>query len=116
MRHSVVFNKLSRSFFNLVPLLIVVVMVAATVTSCESSGVNRALSGITKNGTLEVNSTPDNAKVYINSRYAGRTPLRVSANEGQCLVEVRKKGYQTSESWPKIRKGHLEVLEIKLEH
>jgi len=50
-------------------------------------------------GKVRVTSSPDNARVYIDGRYYGKTPITVSGLEyGEHSVEVYKKGYR---SWTK---------------
>jgi hypothetical protein len=68
------------------------------------------------NGRLEVNTTPDRAKVYVDGIYFGMSPLRAETDPGVHKVEVKIKGYKTASEKVSIRKGESTELELTLEH
>ncbi|WP_283745141.1 PEGA domain-containing protein [Sideroxydans sp. CL21] len=68
------------------------------------------------NGMLEVNTTPDRAKVYVDGIYFGMSPLRAETDPGVHKVEVKIKGYKTASEKVSIRKGESTELELTLEH
>lgn len=65
---------------------------------------------------LEVNTTPDRAKVYVDGIYFGMSPLRAETDPGVHKVEVKIKGYKTASEKVSIRKGESTELELTLEH
>jgi pSer/pThr/pTyr-binding forkhead associated (FHA) protein len=52
------------------------------------------ISTTAKKGSLEVSSTPDKAKVYINDQYKGDTPLKLDLDVGTYNLKITKSGYQ----------------------
>lgn len=50
-------------------------------------------------GGLEIRSEPNGAKVWVNGREMGLTPLVMSAKAGQYLVRVFREGYEVYEEW-----------------
>jgi len=52
------------------------------------------ISTTAKKGSLEVSSTPDKAKVYINDQYKGDTPLKLDLDIGTYNLKITKSGYQ----------------------
>lgn len=68
------------------------------------------------NGVLVVNTVPTRAKVYVDGVYFGMSPLRVEADLGVRMVEVKLKGYKTASEKVSIRKGESTELEMTLEH
>lgn len=46
------------------------------------------------NYRLSINSSPSNARVYINGNYEGRTPLTTTLREGQYNVQLTSDGYE----------------------
>jgi len=55
--------------------------------------VNFFASSSQKLGKLEIKTTPDNAKVYTNGQYRGKTPVLLSLETGTYNVRVEKNGY-----------------------
>ncbi len=64
-----------------------------TVTAGSLNVINVTLQ---MNGTLYVVSTPSGASVYINGKYMGKTPLKLSLVPGNYTVKIEKSGYQTA--------------------
>lgn len=56
-------------------------------------------------GTLSITSSPTNAEVYVDGRFAGFTPLRWGDRPGSIEVEVRRDGYQTESRRVNVRPG-----------
>jgi len=52
------------------------------------------ISTTAKKGSLDVSSTPDKAKVYINDQYKGDTPLKLDLDIGTYNLKITKSGYQ----------------------
>ena len=52
------------------------------------------ISTTAKKGSLDVSSTPDKAKVYINNEYKGDTPLKLDLDVGTYSLKISKSGYQ----------------------
>ncbi|MCP4146288.1 MAG: PEGA domain-containing protein [bacterium] len=45
---------------------------------------------------LSVSSDPDGAKVFVNGKYAGMTPIKLELKAGEmCTIEFKKDGYKT---------------------
>lgn len=56
-------------------------------------------------GTLSITSSPANAEVYIDGRFAGFTPLRWGERPGNVTVEVRRDGFETESRRVNVRPG-----------
>ena len=65
-------------------------------------------------GTLDVNSSPSGAKVYINGAYRGRTPLSLGLNPGTYDLELRLSGYQTYRARVQVRAGQTSRVSPRL--
>ncbi|MBE7559413.1 PEGA domain-containing protein [bacterium] len=86
------------------------------VSACDSGRqVSRGLSNLTNYGSLEVRSQPSGARVYVDNKYVGATPERVSLNRGKHLVLVKKSGYRTAEVWTDVAAGQNSVVDVNLE-
>ncbi len=72
------------------------------------------LTQVAKNGTLEVTSTPDKAKVYINNDYKGDTPLTLKLNIGTYNLKITKSGYQDYTDTIKIEENKILKISPKL--
>ena len=70
---------------------------------------------ISENATLEIISSPSDAKVYINDRYYGKTPLTVELPAGTYTISVKKEGYETYTETITLRAGDARTIEITLE-
>ena len=102
--------------YNRVALALVLVA-ALGLSACEGSrgNVSRSVSGITNNGSLEVRSTPEGARVYVNNHFEGTTPHRMNLDRGVHRVVVEKPGYQRYEEWSQVEPGKKVVIEARLE-
>ena len=56
-------------------------------------------------GTLQIESNPSGAKVYVDNAYRGRTPLAFALNPGIHSVDVRLDGYQPYSARVQVRAG-----------
>jgi formylglycine-generating enzyme required for sulfatase activity len=56
-------------------------------------------------GTLVVMSNVDEAMIYINDKYKGKTPFKMKINAGTYTVTLKKEGYITSEETVILTKG-----------
>jgi len=79
--------------------------VRVQVRAGQTSRVSPRLVPVVTTGTLVVDSTPQGAEVYINGAYQGRTPLRLSLNDGTYEVELRLPGYETYKARVRVRAG-----------
>jgi hypothetical protein len=55
--------------------------------------------------TLVVDSRPTGAEVYVDGRLQGRTPLRLTLNEGTYRVELRLPGYEPYQATVRVERG-----------
>jgi len=62
-----------------------------------------------KEGTLEIQSTPPGAKVWLNGKEMGATPLSLSVKVGNYLVRVFREGYEVHEEWVQAAAGRKAV-------
>jgi hypothetical protein len=67
-----------------------------------------------REGGLEIRSEPAGAKVWVNGKEMGFTPLAVSAQTGQYLVRVFKGGYEVYEEWVQIEGGGRKNVRVSL--
>ena len=65
-------------------------------------------------GGLEIRSEPNEAKVWVNGREMGLTPLVMSAKAGQYLVRVFREGYEVYEEWVQIEGGGQKDVRVSL--
>lgn len=56
-------------------------------------------------GEIEIVTTPDIAKVYINDRYYGTTPLKTKISEGSHVYKIQLANYETITNYFSIQKG-----------
>lgn len=99
-----------------IAILALAACLALAVAGCQTSGTS--YSSIRRSlgrGSLKVTSDPPNARVYINHRYAGRTPFAEGFKRGELYVMVKKAGYRTAGEWPQIIGGQTVDLHFKLE-
>ncbi len=91
-------------------------LIALAGLGCDSSrNISRGISNLTNNGGLEVRSEPSRARIYVDNRYVGYTPMRLSLDRGSHLVELRKPGYKEAEVWRTVETGRSATLEVTLE-
>ncbi|MBC7195055.1 MAG: PEGA domain-containing protein, partial [Caldisericia bacterium] len=69
---------------------------------------------VSKKGSLEVTSTPSQAKVYINNDYKGDTPLTLELNIGTYNLKITKSGYQDYTDTIKIEENKILKISPKL--
>lgn len=65
-------------------------------------------------GTLEIESMPEGAAVYINGEHIGQTPLRKTYEDGTYDVKVLLSGYQTYARKIAIEKQNTSLIRAKL--
>ena len=65
-------------------------------------------------GTLSITSSPTNAEVYVDGRFAGFTPLRWGDRPGSVEVEVRRDGYQPESRRVNVRPGAVSDVSFDL--
>ncbi len=58
-----------------------------------------------RTGTLNLDSNPRGAEVYVNGEPRGRTPLTLVLNEGSYRVEFRLPGYQPYQTMVRVERG-----------
>lgn len=62
-------------------------------------------------GSLWINSNPSNAKVYLNDKYRGTSPIKIgNLNQGYYTVKVEKSGYEVWES--KVQVTPLQTTQV----
>ena len=69
-------------------------------------------------GTLVINSTPDNAEVFLDGKSVGRTPFREQVEEGRHSIEICRTGYNSLTKIVQIKRKTVTsftdaVLEVK---
>lgn len=64
--------------------------------------------------TLEVNSDPPGAEIFVDGELMGQTPASLQLSSGQHSVELRKKGHSPSRKKVSIVNGVKESLEFSL--
>lgn len=64
--------------------------------------------------TLEVNSNPPGAEIFVDGELMGQTPASLQLSSGQHSVELRKKGHSTSRKTVSIVNGVKESLDFSL--
>ena len=67
-----------------------------------------------KESLIVINSSPENANIYVNNRYQGITPVRLPDLEGKVSVKIIKDGYK---DWTKkldMKKGQTENIFAEL--
>jgi len=58
-----------------------------------------------RTGTLLLESSPSGAEVYLNGQLRGRTPLRLTLDEGTYRVELRLPGYEPYAASVRVERG-----------
>jgi len=66
-------------------------------------------------GTLFVTSSPEGARVYVDDRFVGTTPVRYGAEVGNHVVNVELEGYETYEATVNITGGETREVEVQLD-
>lgn len=61
-------------------------------------------------GTLNISSTPSDARAYVDGRFVGYTPVRFGARSGRRTIRIERDGYETFETGVNLRGG--ETLNI----
>ncbi|MBC7195251.1 MAG: PEGA domain-containing protein, partial [Caldisericia bacterium] len=57
---------------------------------------------------IEINSNPSNAKLYIDTKYFGETPVRITLNIGEHIIELEKENFKVLK-----RKINISILSKK---
>jgi len=65
-------------------------------------------------GTLKVSSNPERAKVYVNGRYLGDTPIYVNLSPGEYNLSLKDPGYTTCSTVVEIRPRETTNVDLKL--
>ena len=65
-------------------------------------------------GILRVSSTPSGARVYIDGKYKGETPLELKLKPGVYTVRVSKKGYEDYETRVGVKPGKVSEVNAVL--
>ena len=68
-----------------------------------------------RKGRLKIYSHPENAKVIIQNREYGRTPVEVQLPEGNYFVEIKKKGYLPYEKEVYVERREVTYINADLE-
>jgi tetratricopeptide (TPR) repeat protein len=66
-------------------------------------------------GTLQIESDPGDAEIFIDDNYAGKTPLIVSANKGTRKISAKLRGYENYLADFEIKPMEINKYKIKME-
>ncbi len=66
-------------------------------------------------GTLEINSNPQGAEVYIFGNYAGTTPLTINSKVGSYLIDIKLAGYDDISLTAEINAGQVTPVDAQFE-
>lgn len=80
----------------------------------ETTRLDVRLTPIPRTGTLFLESSPQGAEVYLDGRLQGRTPLRLTLNEGTYRVELRLPGYEPYGATVRVERGRETRLSASL--
>lgn len=80
----------------------------------ETTRLEVRLTPIPRTGTLLLESTPSGAEVYLEGRLQGRTPLRLTLEEGTYRVELRLPGYEPYGATVRVERGRETSLAASL--
>jgi hypothetical protein len=69
----------------------------------------------TREGKLTVTSRPSGARVYVDKKDYGKTPLNAAANRGEHHIEVVFPGYATVSRTIMVEAGKTASLDLDLE-
>ena len=69
-----------------------------------------------REGRLEIRSEPAGAKVWVNGKEMGFTPLTMSTQPGQYLVRVFREGHEVYEEWVQIEGGGRKDIRVSLKN
>jgi|GEM_PF-6206836 len=72
------------------------------------------LVGIEETGVLAVNSEPDDATLYINGEFFGKTPFEQEMPVGNYSIRIQKEDYEDYFTPVKIKEGETEKIEAEL--
>ncbi len=65
-------------------------------------------------GKLVIKSTPIGAKIFLNDRFYGKTPLNLELAVGQYLLHVKKKGHKPHKEKFNVRHHKVQRITVKL--
>ena len=80
----------------------------------ETTRLEVRLNPIPRTGTLYLESSPSGAEVYLEGRLQGRTPLRLTLNEGTYRVELRLPGHEPYQATVRVERGRETRLSASL--
>ncbi|MBS3159938.1 PEGA domain-containing protein [Candidatus Woesearchaeota archaeon] len=74
----------------------IILVIVTLIVSIIALSLNQTITGYTvkSTGTLDIRITPQNAKVYIDGRFIGTTPLVTKINTGKRTISIEKFGYE----------------------
>ena len=72
-------------------------------------------SAVFRHGGIAVRSQPSGARIYINEKEVGRSPLHHPARPGIYRVVAKKRGFETTEQWVDVPKRKTVEVRIQLE-
>lgn len=71
----------------------------------ETTRLDVRLTPVPRTGTLLLETSPAGAEVYLKGRLQGRTPLRLTLDEGTYRVEYRLPGYEPYQATVRVERG-----------
>ncbi|MGC8904047.1 PEGA domain-containing protein [Thermus sp.] len=80
----------------------------------ETARLEVRLVPLPRTGTLYLETSPQGAEVYLDGRLQGRTPLRLSLDEGSYRVELRLPGYEPYAASVRVEGGRETRLSANL--
>ncbi len=66
-------------------------------------------------GTLEIRSSPSNARAYVDGQYVGNTPVRFGTRAGSHEVRIERDGYETFRTTVNLSGGETRTIRADLE-
>ncbi len=81
----------------------------------QDTVVTTKLEPIQRYGTLDINTYPDNSKVFINNDYYGRTPFRIRLLAGEYNIRLIHRGYVPLEKTLQVRRGAVNTKNFELQ-
>lgn len=76
--------------------------------------INTAI-GVYSTGYIDIKTSPEEVKVYVNGEYFGETPARLEFQEGNYSIRVEKEGYKTVSNKVKVLGNQTTELYITME-
>ena len=63
-------------------------------------------------GKIAVETKPRGARIFINEKYVGISPLSVYKEAGDYLIRAKKKGYEDQTAWATVTKDHTSSIKL----